>query len=60
MPTIYRGRRQASYALFGTDAYDLGYIAARKFSFGTAAVPAGGLLLLAGLGELAALRKRRT
>lgn len=61
MNTLSAYGTNVAYALFGTDADDQGYIAADNFTFTTASVPvpAGGVLLLAGLGGLAALRKRR-
>ena len=50
-----------SYAVFGTNAGDLGYIAADNLTWDTAQVPlpAGGLLLLGALGLLGFGRRRR-
>lgn len=47
-----------AYAIFGSNDYDLGYIVVDDFAYAVP-LPASALLLLSGLGGLAALRRKR-
>ena len=61
MDTLSIAVANISYAVFGTNAADLGFIAADNLSYRTATVPlpAAGLLLLGGLGAFGVAARRR-